>query len=93
MYRQTIREGIAEIDWKELEYFYARGQVIYISMDLDLEETAYQLVQNNTKFVEASMQSGLIGKVTEELAKTWFENQERLLSVVVQPWVLVQRLK
>ena len=92
MHRETIRAGIAEIEWEELKYFYARGQVILVSKDLDLEETAYQICMNNTEFVEKSMVEEKLMRMPDAKAKEWFETQLKVLSVVIQPWVLVQSL-
>ena len=93
MHRQTIRAGMASIDWEELKYFFARGQVIWIDSDMDLEETAYQICKNNTKSVDAWMQQGKIQRMTDTMAKDWFAKNLRVTSVVIQPWVLVQEIR
>ncbi|MEM7182293.1 MAG: DUF2288 domain-containing protein [Spirochaetota bacterium] len=90
MHRQTIRAGIASIDWEELKYFFARGQVIWIDPSMDLEETAYQICMNNTESVDEWMQEGKVQRMSDERAKHWYNQKLRVTSVVIQPWVLVQ---
>lgn len=91
-YRETIRAGIAQIDWQELNLFFARSQVIFVDQNLDLEETAYQICMNHTALVDEWMQKGLVQKIADSIAKDWFERKLKVRSVVIQPWVLVQEL-
>lgn len=90
LHRETIRSGIAEIDWEELQLFFARGLVIQVDTDLSLEDVSYELCADNKSVIEKWMQEGKIGKIKDETAIQWLNTKKRVRSVVIQPWVLVQ---
>lgn len=91
-HREEIRSGIAEIGWDELQLFYAKGHVIQIDSDMDMEEVGYQLCMDNASLVNEWIQNGKVGKVTDDTAREWINSKVRVRSVVIQPWVLVQEL-
>ncbi|MDE1463729.1 DUF2288 domain-containing protein [Spartinivicinus poritis] len=81
------------IVWKDLQPFFAAGQVIAVTEALDLIEVAAQVSQDNKTQVETWLAEGKIHKVTDQQATTWYENDSTLWAVVVRPWVLVQDKK
>ena len=88
--RARILGETAQIAWAELQRWFANGTAIYVSPDLDLVETAYQLSCDNTEKFRSWMTSGQIDKVSDEQALAWLDSDALMWAVVVKPWVLVQ---
>lgn len=90
--RAKINQETAKIPWKELQRFFAQGRVILVSPGLDLVEVATMAANDRAEELAAWMSNGQIGKVSDELARSWFESDAALWTVVVKPWVLVQEV-
>jgi hypothetical protein len=80
----------ARISWHDLQTYYARGAVVQVAGELDLVDVAVQLRLDNAAGFQSWMDGELVGAVSEDLAREWFDNNTVLWSVVVAPWVLVQ---
>ncbi|WP_163832795.1 DUF2288 domain-containing protein [Spartinivicinus ruber] len=78
------------IAWKDLQPFFAAGQVIAVTEELDLIEVAAQVSQDNKSQIEFWLAEGKINKVTDQQAMKWYESDSSVWAVVVRPWVLVQ---
>ena len=83
----------AKLPWRELQRFFAGGTVIFVSVDIDLVEAAYQLSQDNAEQVAAWQAQGLLGHVADDQALEWYNSDALVWSVVVRPWVLVQPVR
>lgn len=91
--RQTeLLAETSKIAWKELQYFFASGKAIYVATELDLINIAAHIAADNTDVVEGWMQSTQIAPVSNDQARTWYENDTIVWAVVVKPWVLVQEV-
>ena len=88
--RARILGETARIEWADLQRWFASGNAIYVSPDLDLVETAYQLSQDNTAKFREWMSSGQIDQVSDERAHDWLDANALMWTVVIKPWVLVQ---
>lgn len=91
--KQEIIGETSKIAWKELQTFFAKGIAIYVSEDLDLVDVAVCFVEDNKPMVEKWIQDNQIMSVTNEQAKTWYEDDALVWAVVVKPWILVQPVK
>lgn len=80
----------AQIEWGELERFFARGQVVEVSGELDLVEVAMHVVKDDRLAVDRWMQQGQFGLLNSDNARAWASGEHELWAVVVAPWVLVQ---
>ena len=80
----------AQIQWLELQKFYASGQLLFVSENLDLIDVAFALATNDQDKVAFWLSMAHIFKVTDEQALLWHQQQQILWAVVVSPWVLVQ---
>ena len=89
--RAKLNLETSQMPWKELERFFAGGSVIAVSDDLDLVEVAASIANDDTANVKQWMQQNRITKVTDAQASTWLETDALLWTVVVNPWILVQR--
>ena len=88
--RAKINLETAEINWLDLQVFYAKGHVIHINDGLDIVDVAYQLSIDNKVILEKWQRENVVVAVTDEQALFWYENKTDLWAVVVRPWVLVQ---
>ena len=82
----------AKINWRELESFYAQGKVILVSDTLDLIEVGYAISLDDATKVIEWMESDLLKKDFNEQAKEWAKNNSEVWSVVIKPWILVQKI-
>lgn len=80
----------AKMPWREMQTYYARGNVIVVSAELDLIAVAVQLGLDNSTQFAAWIEQGLIAPANDEQALAWYENDQALWVTVAAPWVLVQ---
>jgi len=88
--RAQLNLETAQIAWRELQRYFAGGVVIAISSDLDLVEVALQISQDNKSQVAQWVDSGKIGRVTDEQALAWYEADAMVWAIVARPYVLIQ---
>lgn len=87
---QKINRETARIRWSELATFFASGDIITISNDVDLIEAAIAISEDNSQQIQEWMQAGLIMKTSDEQAIEWQAENKELWAVVIKPWILVQ---
>ena len=80
----------ARIEWKELERHFARGVLLTVSPKLDLVEVGAHMIHDDKHIIDAWLESGELGKTSDDDAIGWSESEPSLWAVVVAPWVLVQ---
>lgn len=88
--REKVHLETSQVVWKDLQRFFASGQAIAVSDELDLVEVAYQVSRDNKCLVEQWMSENKLGKVSDSQAQKWFDSDALLWTVVIKPWVLVQ---
>ncbi len=88
--RAALNRETAQMDWSELQPFFARGNIIKVSAALDLIEVAVRMALDDKSALATWLETGEVGKVSDELALDWHARNPALWSVVVAPWVLVQ---
>ncbi len=91
--RATLNAETARFQWKELQRFFAAGSVIAVADGLDLVEVALRIASDDKAAVAQWMEQGRIGRVSDEQALAWLEQDAVLWTVVVKPWILVQAEK
>jgi hypothetical protein len=79
------------IAWKDLERFFAKGNLLRISSDLDLVDTALEISNDNKAAIEQWLAEDKVAGVSNEEAILWSTGEKELWSVVVLPWILVQQ--
>ena len=89
LYAKLLGET-STIEWKALQPFFAKGDLLWVAPGLDLIEAAQAVTQDDAEKVAAWMASGLLGKMTEAKALDVLEREPQLWAVVVSPWVMVQ---
>ena len=88
--REKINLETAQINWLDLQTFYARGQVVVVSDQLDLVDVAVKLREDESAQFEKWLEEDAVSYVKDEQAMQWYETKKSLWAVVVLPWVLVQ---
>lgn len=88
--RNKLNLETAQIPWRELERFFAAGNVFAISESLDLVEVALAMTLDDKARIELWLTEGKIVRVSDDEAKSWHDSDSLLWAIVVSPWVLVQ---
>ena len=88
--KAKITAETAQINWLELQKFYAAGDVLQVSADLDLVEVAYAFAIDAKAQVVVWLTQHQLGRVEPAQAQVWYQQQQTLWAVVISPWVLVQ---
>jgi hypothetical protein len=92
IFRAKVNLETSRIAWKELQRFFASGAAVWMSKELDLVEVAFQISEDNKTQVAAWMAAGQLAGVTDEQAKTWYEQDADVWAVVISPFVLIQEV-
>lgn len=90
--RANINNETSQIQWQELQRFFAGGWLIYVGSNTNLLDVAVAFSLDNKEEVSKWLTSGEIAKVTDEQAKRWHEGNSTFWANVVKPWVLIQPL-
>lgn len=88
--KTRLLQETSRIAWRELQTYYARGQVVQVAPSLDLLDVACALAEDNVAAFKDWMASHQVGEVPAETAREWFTDDTVLWAVVIMPWVLVQ---
>ena len=88
--KEKVNLETAKIAWTDLQRFFAKGEVVWVSNELDLVEVSYQFSIDNKINVQNWLENQKIALVSDEQALHWFETNTELWAVVVKPWILVQ---
>jgi hypothetical protein len=88
--REKLNLETSQVYWRELQRFFAKGEAVAVSVQLDLVEVAYQFSMDNKEQVAQWLTEATVGKVTDEQAQAWLAEDVMVWAVVVKPWLLVQ---
>jgi len=91
--RAQVNLETAQIGWRELQPYFARGATVAVKAGLDLVDVAFQISKDNKVQVALWLESGQIGRVTDEQALAWYDADALVWAVVARPYVLVQEAK
>lgn len=89
---QQINLETAQIQWRELQRFFASGNAIAVDPSLDLTYVAAQIAADNAGQLKSWMNAGLVDAVKDTQALQWYESDAFVWAVVIKPWVLVQQI-
>lgn len=88
--RDKLNLETALIPWRDLQTYFARGQVVFVSESLDLLDVGQALAADDKVRFEKWMAEGAVGEVPVARAQSWYDADASLWAVVIAPWVLVQ---
>ncbi len=91
--RSRLNTETARIGWRDLQRFYAQGQVLLVDDHLDLIEVAASVAEDKAELVRGWMEARQLSQPDADCAQQWYDEERQLWAVVVAPWVLVQREK
>ena len=80
----------ARISWQELQPFFARGAVLWVTVGLDLVAVAEALATDDRTRVAHWLANKDLEGVTVALAEDLLAREPELWAVVVAPWVVIQ---
>lgn len=89
LYAKLIGET-SIIEWKALEKFFAKGELLWVDSSLDLIEAAQAVSQDEAPKVAAWMASGTLNKLSDSQALDFSARDPLLWAVVVSPWIMIQ---
>ncbi|ORU90225.1 MAG: hypothetical protein A6F71_04460 [Cycloclasticus sp. symbiont of Poecilosclerida sp. M] len=87
----ALHAETAAIAWKDLERFFAKGNLLRVAKNIDLVDAALEISNDNKLTVENWMKKGLVAGVSTNEAALWQKGKSELWSVIVLPWILVQQ--
>jgi len=88
--RANINNETSQINWNELQRFFAGGWLIYVSKESNLLDVAVAFTRDDKETVSRWLTSGEVAKVSDGQAKKWHDSNFAFWSTVVKPWVLIQ---
>ena len=87
---EKLHSETALMHWVDLQRFFAQGKVLYIDQSLNLVATAASIANDAAKELADHIESQAITQPSNNQARTWYETNAELWTVVVAPYVLVQ---
>ena len=88
--RANINNETSQIQWNELQRFFAGGWLIYVSSETNLLDVAVAFSIDDKEEVSKWLNTGEVAKVSDDQAKRWHQEDTVFWSTVVKPWVLIQ---
>lgn len=88
--RANINNETSQIQWHELQRFFAGGWLVYVSDKTNLLDVAVAFSLDDKDRVTTWLTSGEVARVDDAQAKSWHEADTTFWSTVVKPWVLIQ---
>ncbi|MDR0280370.1 MAG: DUF2288 domain-containing protein [Paucimonas sp.] len=92
LYAKLLGET-AVIEWKALERFWAKGDLIWVDPTLDLIEVAQAMADNRSESVALWRNAGTVGPVSSEQAFDLQSRDPEIWAVVVSPFIVIQERK
>lgn len=83
----------AIIEWKALERFWAKGDLIWVDPSLDLITVAQAMAENHSEAVANWRSAGTVGAVSAEQALDLQQRDPAIWAVVVSPFIVIQEKK
>jgi len=87
-HRLNLETGI--ITWKELQLFFAKGNLLQVQVDEDLVATAELIAENREKELSALIEKDKISFVQADWVKQNCQANSEFWAVVVAPYVICQ---
>ncbi|WP_211828438.1 DUF2288 domain-containing protein [Kistimonas asteriae] len=88
--KTVINQETAKIPWHDLQRFFASGTTLHVHHGLDLVDVALAMHEDDKTAIQRWMSDGLLGGVSDDDARNWYEQHATVWAVVIAPWILVQ---
>jgi len=89
LYAKLLGET-AIIEWKALERFWAKGDLIWVDPSLDLIAVAEAMAENRGEIFAKWRSDGTVGPVSAEQALDLQTRDPEIWAVVVSPFIVIQ---
>ncbi len=90
--RERLKAEVLRAAWDDLAPHFARGALLVATPDLDLLDVAVAIALDDTTRVSAWLGSGRLRKPSDAEGAAWAAAPPAFQAVILQPWVLAQRL-
>ena len=91
--RESLQKEIDQADWVWLARHSERDALILVTPSLDLVDVAVKVAADDATCVASWIQSGQVSKPTRQQLDAWnAQPTHKFLSLVVQPYVLIQEV-
>jgi hypothetical protein len=91
--RKELNKSIGQVTWSDLRKHMVRDVIIIVDSSLSLLEAALKVAENDQAQVSTWIQDGILTKPNPQQLEHWEKNLSLpFLSVVVQPFILIQVL-
>ncbi|PZO22069.1 MAG: DUF2288 domain-containing protein [Leptolyngbya foveolarum] len=88
--RAELEKMVGPVQWEVLKPHAGRDAVVVVNAQLDLVEVAEAIASDSTQAVSRWINEQLIVKPTAEQLADWNRENKQFMSLIVQPYVLVQ---
>ncbi|MEL6350305.1 MAG: DUF2288 domain-containing protein [Cyanobacteria bacterium J06627_28] len=85
-----LTDMMGPIQWEWLKPHVQRDAVVIVNEQLNLADVGVAIAQNQTQTVERWINEQLIIKPNAEQLTIWSSENKQFLSLIVQPYVLIQ---
>ena len=91
--RDKLASEITPTQWAVLEAHHRRGALFIVDPTVELVDAAVAMADDRTDAVKTWLEAAQIGRPTGDESEAWAtEEGTRFMFVIVQPYVLAQRL-
>jgi hypothetical protein len=91
--RKELESTLGPVKWEDLRKHMARDVIILVSEQLHILDAAVKVAENDQYQVAAWIADGILTKPNAQQLALWETNLELpFLSIVVQPFILIQLL-
>ena len=91
--KKRLNGETAKIGWNQLQKHYASGNVLAVAPGFDLIKVAIAMHCDDTAQIKNWLADGSLFEVSDDQAKSWHHNNNRVWALVIPPFVLVQEAK
>ena len=88
--RTELEKMVGPVEWEVLKPHVGRDAVVVVNRQLDLVEVGEAIASDSTQAVSRWINEQLIIKPTAAQLADWNRENKQFLSLIVQPYVLVQ---
>lgn len=88
--REELTNMMGPVPWEVLKPHVQRDAVVVVHDQLDLVDVGVAIASNHTQAVERWITEQLIRKPTAEQLTLWGSENKGFISLIVQPYVLIQ---
>ncbi|OED40386.1 hypothetical protein ACH42_16595 [Endozoicomonas sp. (ex Bugula neritina AB1)] len=89
--KAKLNQETSQMNWLELQRYFAAGSLLWVDASLDLIDVGFQMSQDNKAMFSQWLEQKLVTPVSDDQAAQWFDEKADVWTVVVKPWILVQR--